>query len=243
MTEPENELTISAEVLSRLHRIHRQLSDLRGRLRRGPVQVQAREKHLQQLQQQLEQLRQQTKTAQVAADHKQLQLRSGEEKIAKLRKQLQEAKSNKEYQLLLEQIKADEMANSVLETEILEALEKIDALKRKVHEVQAQVEKVQEDLQRVRAQVQEEQHIIQEDIQRLEQELVQVETFLPEQFRERYQRVVRAKGSDGMALVDSGMCCGCYHELPPNQVNLLMMQRIVFCPSCGRLLYMEQKSS
>ncbi len=241
MDPDQNDLRVPAETLTRLHHLHRLLSDLRSRLRRGPLMVQAREQHLAQLQQQVAQLREQTKAAQVAADHKQLQLRSGEEKIAKLKKRLQEASNNKEYQLLLEQIKADEMANSVLETEILEALEKIDSLKQQVHQAQQQVEKAQEDLQRVRREVEQDAQTIQEDIQRLEAELEQTEAQLPESFRPRYQRVVQAKGADAMAPVESRMCGGCYHELPPNQVNMVALNKIVFCPSCGRLLYVEKE--
>ena len=36
-------MTISADVLRELHRIHRQLADLRERLDRGPRQIRARE--------------------------------------------------------------------------------------------------------------------------------------------------------------------------------------------------------
>ncbi len=237
-----NEPKVSAQVLARLHFLHRQLADLRGRLRRGPMLVQAREQHLTQLQQQVEHLRQQTKEAQVAADHKQLQLREGEDKIAKLKKRLQEASNNKEYQLLLEQIKADEMANSVLETEILEALEKIDSLKQQVHEAAQQVEKAQQDLERIRREVQQEAETIRGDIQRLEEELQQAESLLPEMLRPKYQRLVQAKGADAMAPVEERMCGGCYHELPPNQVSLVRLNRVVFCPSCGRLLYLESGS-
>ena len=62
----------------------------------------------------------------VAADQKQLQLKAGEEKIKDLKRKLNAAASNREYQILKEQIAADDMAKSVLEDEIIEALEKID---------------------------------------------------------------------------------------------------------------------
>ena len=73
----------------------------------------------------------------MAADQKQLQLKAGEEKIKDLKRKLNAAASNREYQILKEQIAADEMANSVLEDEILEALEKIDQFQAKIAEAEA----------------------------------------------------------------------------------------------------------
>ncbi len=73
----------------------------------------------------------------MAADQKQLQLKSSEDKVKDLRRKLNAAASNREYQALLEQIAADEMANSVLADEILEALEKIDAFQKNLAEADA----------------------------------------------------------------------------------------------------------
>ena len=63
----------------------------------------------------------------MAVDKKQLQLKTGEDKVKDLRYKLNASTSNREYQALLEQIAADEMANSVLADEILEGLDACDA--------------------------------------------------------------------------------------------------------------------
>ena len=61
-----------------------------------------------------------------SADGKSLQLKSNEAKNLDLTAKLNAASSNKEYEIISSQIEADKMANSVLEDEILEALDKVD---------------------------------------------------------------------------------------------------------------------
>src|ERR1044072_5633250 len=63
---------------------------------------------------------------QMSVDSKQLDLKSGEQKVLDLRVKLNTANSNREYQALIEQIAAAEMAGSVLSDEILEGMEKVD---------------------------------------------------------------------------------------------------------------------
>ncbi len=81
----------------------------------------------------------------VAIDGKQLQLQGGEENVQKRRRQLREAKDNREYQALLEQIAADEMANSVLADEILETMERFDEVSKQVVEAEDSVKKAEAD--------------------------------------------------------------------------------------------------
>ena len=134
---PSTPPNIGTSVLRTLHRIHRQLSDLRERLQRGPKQIRAAEANVQHREELLTKTKAEAKSLRMAADQKQLQLKSGEDKVKDLRRKLNAAASNREYQALLEQIAADEMANSVLADEILEELEKIDAFQKNIAEAEA----------------------------------------------------------------------------------------------------------
>src|SRR5262245_63546971 len=114
--------------LRTLHRIHRQLADLKGRLERGPRQIRAAEANVKKCEEELTHAKDAYKHAKLACDEKQLQLKSREAKLVDLQAKLNMAQSNKEYQLLKDQMAADKQANSVLADEILEALEKIEQL-------------------------------------------------------------------------------------------------------------------
>ena len=75
----------------------------------------------------LETLRGKLKQSKMSADQKNLQLKSSEGRIYDLNGKLNIAANNREYEALRSQIAADTMAKSVLEDEILEAVEKVDA--------------------------------------------------------------------------------------------------------------------
>src|SRR4029078_11215676 len=143
--------------LRTLHRIHRQHSDLKDRLSRGPRQIQAAELAVKKCEADLTQAKDAFKQAKMASDEKQLQLKHRESKLADLQAKLNMAQSNKEYQLLKDQMAADKQANSVLADEILESLEKLDQLQAAVKTAEAKVAKTKEELVKVRKRVSDQQ--------------------------------------------------------------------------------------
>jgi uncharacterized protein len=231
-------MSITAAALRELHRIHQQLGDLRDRLERGPKQIRAREVNVAQLEAKLAEAKQRAQQTQMAADRKQLDLKSSEQKILDLRVKLNACSSNKEYQALLEQIAAAEMAGSVLSDEILEGLEKVDLLAAAVKEADKQVAAGKLELEKARQGVLGSADTIAADIQRLEGELAEAERALPADLRSDYERVVRSRGADSLAVSDDGVCSGCGQQITLNMQNELRLARLIFCRSCGRILYL-----
>ncbi len=176
----------------------------------------------------------------MAADQKQLQLKTSEDKVKDLRRKLNAATSNREYQLLLEQIAADEMANSVLADEILELLEKSDKFQKTVADAEAAMAAAQRKTEEVRAAVAKVEPSLRDDIARLEAELRQSEATLPKDVRDLYNRIVRQKGEDALAVIENQCCGGCNQQIPLNYCNLVMLGQPVACKTCGRLLYLPE---
>lgn len=234
-------MPISAELLEQLHRIHRQLGDLRDRNERGPRQVKAREGNVAKVEAELAVAQDAVKQAKMAIDRKQLDLKSSEGKISDYRVKLNGASSNKEYQTMVEQIAAAEMAGSVLADEILEGMERADVLEKTVAEVQSRLGLAKAELAKVRDAVSKESGVVQGDIDRLEVELADAEKNLPTDFQGDYLRVIRAKGADGMARMEDGVCEGCGKQVTLNMQNMLLLSKPVFCLACGRLLYRGER--
>ena len=233
-------MTLSAESLRTLHRIHQQLRDLRERLETGPKQVRAHEANVARVTQQLEKVEEDARAARMAADQKELLLKTNEQKIKDLKTKLNTCSTNREYQALKDQIAADEMACSVLADEILEAMEKADNIKAQVPEATAELTKARDEVERTRATVAENQARLQADIAGLEQELKDAECAMPADARDAYERVVRSRGSEGLAPVDSNTCSACHHQIQPNTLSMLLMSHVSFCKSCGALLYLPE---
>jgi predicted nucleic acid-binding Zn-ribbon protein len=232
--------TAAISILRTLHRIHRQLTDLRERLDRGPRQVRAAEANVNRLDEALTAARAAAKDHRMAVDRKQLQLKTGEDKVKDLRYKLNASTSNREYQALQEQIAADEMANSVLADEILEGLDACDADHKLVVEEEAALAAARKKTEQLRAEVAAREPSLRADLARSEAELRVTEAGLPADIRDLYQRTVRQKGEDALAAVENQYCGGCNQQVQLNVCSQIMLGKPVACRTCGRLLYMPE---
>jgi uncharacterized protein len=230
----------AASVLRTLHRLQRQLSDLRERLERGPRQAKAAETNVKHREEFLTKTKAEARALRMAADQKQLQLKSGEDKVKDLQRKLNAAVSNREYQALLEQIAADEMANSVLTDEILEAMEKADDFHKNIAEAEAVLKAAQHKTAQVHIEVANEEPTLKADIARVDAELRAAEANLPDDARDLYLRIVRQKGEDALAMVENQCCGGCNQQVPLNLCSKIMLGQPVACRTCGRLLYLPE---
>jgi uncharacterized protein len=228
------------ESLRTLHRIHRQHSDLKDRLSRGPRQIHVAETSVKKCESDLAQAKDAYKQAKMASDEKQLQLKHREAKLVDLQAKLNMAQSNKEYQLLKDQMAADKQANSVLADEILEALEKIDQLQAETKTAESNLAKVKDELANVRKRVNEQQQGLESELARVRRELDSAEAQLDGDFKNNYLRLSRSMGEDALAPVEGGCCGGCSQTLTVQMLNLLKLDKPVFCMSCGRLLYLAE---
>ena len=143
-------MSITAAALRELHRIHQQLADLRdrssaGRSRFGPAKPTSPSSKPS-----WPKPASRPSKRKWRVDRKQLDLKSGEQKVVDLRVKLNACNSNREYQALLEQIAAAEMAGSVLSDEILEGLEKIDQLGGGVKEAEKNLAAGKQELEKAR---------------------------------------------------------------------------------------------
>lgn len=236
-------MSVTAATLRELHRIHRQLTDLREQSERGPKQIRASEANLARINDELAKQQAEAKAAKMRVDQKNLLLKSNEDKIENLKAKLNACGTNREYQALKDQIAADQMAGSVLADEILEGLEHIDEEQVKVGTKQKELAAAKEALAKAQKTVQDKAGLLAADIARLEGELTEVEAGLPGDFREMYVRVVKSKGDDAMAEIQGNFCGGCHRQLTPNILSEVSMAKAVFCKNCGRLIYLPEDRS
>ena len=233
-------MSVTAAALRELHHLHQQLTELRDRVERGPKQIRAREANTAQLKAKVDEARARVQETQLAINRKQLDLKAGEQKVVDARVRLNAASSNKEYQALVEQIAAAEMAGNVLADEILESMEKVDALQLAVRDAEKALAASTQEMDKTRQAIEASAASLRADIKRLEDSLKQAEAALPADFKIDYQRVVRGKGANGLAAVDENVCGACGQQITLNMQNELRLSRPVFCKSCGCLLYVSE---
>jgi hypothetical protein len=234
---------VISEIMRTLHRIHTQLSDLRGRIAAGPRQIAAHTAQVEAADATRTGVQDDVKKAKMAADQKQLQLKTADAKIHDLDAKLNACKTNREYQTLTEQIAADRMATKVLEDEILEALERIDTIKKTLPAAETAVEAARKVLAETKARVAAEATHLDGEVQRLRGELEATERELPADIRDLYDRAVKQKGAEAMAPLDGESCGGCFRQITGNMYSELLVGKVIMCRSCGRLLYLPERAS
>ncbi len=233
-------MTVSAALLRELHRLHQQLGDLRSRLQRGPRQIQVADSNMVKAKAELEAAKESVKQARMTADQKELQLRERENRILDIKAKLNGCSTNREYQTFVEQIAADEQANSVLSDEILELFDKTNELQGRAEVIKIQNQKLEQELTDVRRRVDESRATLEAEVSRLTLDLNVAEDKLPDDFRIDYQRGVNARGEAALAPLDGQCCGGCYQTVTTQTVNEIMMSKIVICRACGCILYLPE---
>lgn len=233
-------MTSATESLKGLHQIHQQLEQDRDELARGPRTIAARKKMLEQKKADLQAFQDSIKQIKMASDRKSLDLKTLEKKLEDLKGKLNTANSNREYDIISGQIKADEMAKSVMEDEIIELYEKIEEEAAKVPEMDQAVNTYEQDLEKFREEFQSRIQELEKHIHSLEQDLKSAEKILPSEPAEKYRRLVASKGSRALAAVNNGSCSNCFVALTAQQKILIKSDNFLFCTNCGSMLYLNE---
>jgi len=233
----DNRIEIRPSLLQKLHRIHRQITDLKGQIERCPRQIKAGENMVAEGNKAKEAAQANHQTAVLACDAKQLQLRSREDKIKDLDSKLKTAASNREFSLLKEQIAADKQANEVLSDEILEGLEYIDELVAVVKTASEELERLEKEQADRVTEIEQREAELQSELDRVTAELHSTENDIPAGALDDYRRITEARGEEALAPVDEDSCGGCYQILTTQLIDRLRMSLLIRCPNCNAFLY------
>jgi len=230
-------LNIDYGMLRTVHRLLRQIADIRERIEKGPKKVKLVQQNELKFQQAVDAAKETLTQTKMAADAKQLQLGEREATIEKYKGNLNTCDSNKEFQLLKDRIAADEQANSVLSDEILELLERIDVLTEDHATTQANHEKSQQETKAMQDNVASELETLNRELTELRAELVEREKEIPTDLKVDYRRLVEKKGENALTDTDAETCGHCNQRFTTQMAAELLMRKALFCKGCGCLLY------
>jgi len=230
-------MSTAAGGLRELHQLHLQLASVQEQLDRGPRQVDARVQFRERKQGEVDEQKNVVIEFRKAADERNLQLKTNEAKIEELKRKLNNAASNREFDILKGQIDADTVANSVLEDEVLEILEKIDGAQQELANIERELGVADREHQRVNDEVSEARPGHEQVVEQLTSSIREAESLLPGSVADNYRRLIGAHGAGAMAAVENQSCTACYVAISPQTQVDLNSGEIVFCMMCGRLLY------
>lgn len=230
-------MTPNGAGLKEIHDLRLRLQDVTDELNRGPRQIAARQQLVDKKKAELEARRTKLKHLKVAADQKNLQLKTNEAKIHDLQGKLNAAASNREFDALRSQIAADTMANSVLEDEILEALEGCDAAQQEITAFEAEIATVEAELAKFSAEVKQREPDLKAQAAEMDAKVTDIEKILPGDILPQYRRLVQSYGARALSPVHGTACGECFVGQRQQTIVELRAGKMIFC-TCGRLMYL-----
>jgi hypothetical protein len=235
------------DALKELFLVDQQVRGLESRLDGARRGVRSQQIKIEQRTEQREQLIAQLKQAQAAAANAENEVASIEQKIERLRQQMNTAKTNKEYSAFLVEVNTLKVEKGKAEEQALEHMTRIDSLKEEIAEVEQKLAEEQRIKQLTDRELADRQAEVADQLAELKQQREQAASNLPADALAVFERLAENMDGEAMAPVIETdrrrleySCGGCYMSIPVEKVNILATQdKLVPCPSCNRLLYLE----
>ncbi|HMP79816.1 MAG TPA: hypothetical protein PKD54_10220 [Pirellulaceae bacterium] len=232
-------MAIDYAQLALIHGLLQQRDELKGRLNRFPKMVRDLETKRKTVEAARDLAKESLKATKKLAHEKQLTLKQREDRVEQFKLKRNSCETNREYQILNDQIAADIAANSVLADEILEAMEQIERLEQDLKETEQQVAVAQQECQQGVEQLRQRETKLHADLSVVEGELLSAERILTGDIGVRYRRMVESRGAGALSETEGETCGECHQVLTVQTKNELWQQQVIFCKGCGSLMYMS----
>jgi uncharacterized protein len=231
----------TADNLRDLHLLHQRAKALRDRLASGPRTLAARQAALATRQSELDAAKKALQDSKVQLSKHEHSLKSVDAKIDDLKVKLNQVKKNEEYKALQNQIAHDNTAKSKIEEDILLSYDVIETKTAEAKKTEDEVKRVAAEVAALQKQLDDQVASHKVQLEELETAIVGAESLIPDEYREKYRRIVGRYGADALAVCENASCNGCFTSLTGQMINdLINGEGLSFCLSCGRLLYLNE---
>ncbi|HXY42254.1 MAG TPA: C4-type zinc ribbon domain-containing protein [Vicinamibacteria bacterium] len=227
------------EKLVRLHKVELETRRLDSELAQVPRERQELEARLTSERSRLDAARAGYEASAKARKVRESAVQDLEGKRSKYKGQLMEVKTNKEYTAMLHEIENVEREIRSLEDQILEEMEKMEALSQEVRKEEAAFKLIEGEARKERVAQDARETGLQTLAQRAREERAAAAVVVPEETLARYERIARLRGS-GVAEARDGICGACRVKLRVQVwVEVRRNESLIECDSCSRILYYE----
>lgn len=189
----------------------------------------------------LKKLEDNAKTVLLDRKNKEGELQAKEEAITKANAHLSQLKTNKEYQAKITEIEGIKADKSLIEEKILVSYDEADKVKADIEKEKTLLAGEETKYLGEKSKIEQEIKGIEEQIKTLQSKRQQMVPGVDPANLAVYERILNKK--EGMAIVpvQGSSCGGCYMNVTSQMVNEIKMHdRLVFCESCNRILYIEE---
>jgi predicted nucleic acid-binding Zn-ribbon protein len=227
-----------ADFLREIHRLRRHAREMQQELDRAPIVLKAHRNKLAKCETDATEGHDTLKKLKVATHEKEVTLKTTVQQIAKYEKQLDEVTDTKQMEALRHQIANAQEKVSTLEDEILNSLSEIDERTAKLPELDQSAAKAKTDFAAFEADQKERNARLAEELKSALAGVAEVESRLPPDMKQHYQRMINAFGADAFAEAEGTTCSYCHAQITSQQQIEVQSGEFVLCRSCGRGLYL-----
>jgi len=227
--------------LVNLQEVDSEIYALKNEKEAKPIEIKAIQSSFEAKKLNLAQLETKSLDLQKQRKEKELDLGSKEEAAKKLQGQLYSLKTNKEYQIMLQQIQDAKADGELVEEKILILFEETDNVKKEIAQENIKIKEEEKAFLEQNKLIQIRIAEIDERLAVLESTRKQLTPGLDPKTFSQYERILNSR--DGLAIVSviDNSCAGCNMNVPPQVINLIRMyESIVTCEVCNRILYIRQ---
>jgi hypothetical protein len=183
-------------------------------------------------------LKKQLDDAQTEKSRLESQLNDEQTKQNKFREDLMKATNQREYETAVREIDVAKKTISLLETDILKLMDKVEKLEAGSNERSPEIEARRAEVDRQIAQTALSVAGHKERLQALKTEREQKLTTLSPNSRATYERVSKMRNGLALAEARDYMCTGCRMKIRPQVYNDIRRGETIFtCENCWRILY------
>jgi len=225
--------------LIELQRVDKEIQALTAQIEEIPRHIAELERELNASKTVLDEYRKRVETQDRLRKSKEMEIDVNRSKKQKYEAQLYQARTNKEYTSLLNEIDEVTRQNLPLEEEILELMEDVESLRGDLEKKEASF---REELRRFEAQKKKDLKRKAEFDKQYAEKLREREAILARiepSLAARYERIAMVRSNAVVPLVD-GACSGCFMVIRPQvHSRLIAGDTIIACENCSRILYVD----
>ena len=188
----------------------------------------------------LNQLEEKFKGIQLKRKELELEMKAREDDIAKSNIQLTQLKTNKEYQIKLNEIASIKADKSIIEEKILLSYDEADAVQAEIGKEKVSVGVEEKQYLARKKEIEDEIRLMEDRIKVLESQRKQQLPGVDRVLLNRYEKVLAHKDGLGIAPITDNSCGGCHMNVPPQTINAIKMRdQLIECEICQRIMYLE----
>ena len=167
-----------------------------------------------------------------------MQLKTSEGEIDKQKLRLNDAKSNKEYEIIGGQVAAAKQQCEGYEDVILDLLNQVDEAESKLQVLKGTQQEAEDKVASVTETVAQKKPGLLAEVEKLTAQITEAEKLIPTgEATSNYKRLRESMQDRALAKVEDGYCEECNSQLTSQDAVRVNVGEYMVCRQCGRILY------